>query len=63
MAGTSTAWVANRHAGSRGNAVNAVLAAASYNFRLLFLWISILRAWFSATIYTNLQPSEILEPA
>ena len=46
----------NHLAGSRGDAANAVLAAAGYNFRLLFLWISILCAWLSATIYRNLQP-------
>jgi transposase, IS5 family len=46
-----------------GDAANAVLAAAGYNFRLLFLWISILRARFSATILRNPQPSEILKPA
>ena len=51
----------NHLAGSRGDAANAVLAAAGYNFRLLFLWISILCAWLSATIYRNLQPSEILQ--
>src|SRR5258706_12655785 len=52
----------NHLAGSRGDAANAVLAAAGYNFRLLFLWISILCAWFRATIYRNLQPSEIPQP-
>jgi IS5 family transposase len=49
----------NHLAGSRGDAANAVLAAAGYNFRLLFLWISILCAWFRATIYRNRQLSEI----
>ena len=38
----------NHLAGIHGDAVNAVLAAAGYNFRLLLLWISILCAWFSA---------------
>ena len=52
----------NHLAGSRGDAANAVLAAAGYNFRLLFLWISILCAWVSATIYQNLQPSEVPQP-
>jgi hypothetical protein len=28
----------------------------------LFLWISILCAWFSETIYRNRQPSEIPQP-
>ena len=50
----------SRH--SAGDAINAVLAAVGYNFRLLFLWISILCAWFSATIYRILRPSEILQP-
>jgi IS5 family transposase len=49
----------NHLAGSCGDAVNAVLAAAGYNFRLLFLWINILCAWFGATICRNPQPSEI----
>jgi IS5 family transposase len=52
----------NHLAGSGGDAANAVLAAAGYNFRLLFLWISILCAWFSATIYRNRQLSEIPQP-
>jgi len=37
----------NHLAGSHGDAVNAILAAAGYNFRLLFIWIRILCAWFS----------------
>jgi len=52
----------NHLAGSGGDAANAVLAAAGYNFRLLFLWISILCAWFSATINRNRQLSEIPQP-
>jgi IS5 family transposase len=51
----------NHLAGSRGDAANAVLAAAGYNFRLLFLWISILCAWFSATIGTDPELSEALQ--
>jgi IS5 family transposase len=40
----------NHLAGSHGDAANAVLAAAGYNFRLLFLWISLLCAWFIAIL-------------
>jgi hypothetical protein len=46
----------NHLAGSRGDAANAVLAAAGYNFRLLFLWVSILCAWFSAAICIIRRP-------
>ena len=52
----------NHLAGNHGDVANAVLAAAGYNFRLLFLWISILYAWFSATICSNPQPSKTLQP-
>jgi IS5 family transposase len=53
----------NRLAGSHGDAANAVLAAAGYNFRLLLLWVAILCAWFSAaftdppTSHSNHQPA------
>lgn len=48
-------------AGSRGHAANAVLAAAGYNFRPLFHWISILCAWFSAMIYRNQEPFNAIQ--
>jgi hypothetical protein len=51
----------NHLAGSRGDVANAVLAAAGYNFRLLFLWISILCAWSSAMIYGNQEPSNAIQ--
>ena len=45
----------NHLAGSRGDAANAVLDAAGYN------WISILCTWFSAMIYRNQEPSNAIQ--
>ncbi|MBB5045978.1 hypothetical protein HNR60_000713 [Rhodopseudomonas rhenobacensis] len=34
-----------------------MLAAAGYNFRLLVLWLSLLRAWLAAIMRTKPPPS------
>jgi IS5 family transposase len=51
----------NHLAGSRGDANNAVLAAAGYNFRLLLLWLSILRACLNAIVRSIPQTSITLQ--
>jgi IS5 family transposase len=53
----------NHLAGTRGDAANAVLAAAGYNFRLLVLWLRFLRAWLKAMIHSNPLPSTISQAA
>ncbi len=35
----------NHLSGSAGDAINAVLAAVGYNFRLLLRWLALLWAW------------------
>ena len=48
--------------GSRGDAINAVLAAAGYNFRRLLAWLSnYLRAWPLLTILIEYHPLIIVE--
>jgi IS5 family transposase len=48
----------NHLAHSAGDAINAVLAAASYNFRLLLRWLALLWAWITALLIPaqNLSP-------
>jgi transposase, IS5 family len=53
----------NYLAGSKGDAINAVLAGAGYNFRRLIAWLRRLwRAWF-AIILANLTQAKIPIPA
>src|SRR4028119_1569340 len=40
----------NHLSGSAGDAINAVLAAVGYNFRLLLRWLALLCAWILAAI-------------
>src|SRR3954468_4454014 len=40
----------NHLVGSQGDAINAVLAAAGYNFRLLLRWPALLWAWITALL-------------
>jgi transposase, IS5 family len=40
----------NHLVGSQGDAINAVLAAAGYNFRLLLRWLALLWAWITALL-------------
>jgi transposase, IS5 family len=53
----------NHLAGSQGDAINAVLAAAGYNFRLLLRWLALLWAWITTLLdpapsrSTNPQPA------
>jgi transposase, IS5 family len=50
----------NRLAGSQGDAINAVLAATGYNFRLLLRWLALLWAWITALLET--APSRSTNP-
>ena len=47
----------NRLAGAAGEAVNAVLAAAGHNLRLLLAWLRLLCAWILAALRTHLRRS------
>ena len=53
----------NHLAGSQGDAINAVLAATGYNFRLLLRWLALLWAWITTLLdpapsrSTNPQPA------
>jgi IS5 family transposase len=49
----------NHLAHANGDAINAVLAAAGYNFRRILNWLKILLAW----IIHTLGASKTLEPA
>ena len=42
-------------AGSVGNAINAVLAAAGHNLRLLLAWLRLLCAWIPVVIRSRLR--------
>jgi len=53
----------NHLAGTRGDAANAVLAAAGYNFRLLILWLRFLCAWVSAAFFEHATPKSQPQPA
>jgi len=46
----------NYLAGATGDAINAVLAAAGYNFRRLLAWLAILFALLAHTLRASLQP-------
>lgn len=46
----------NHLAHEQGDAINPILAAAGYNFRLILKWIRILCAYFTLTINTNQTP-------
>ncbi len=43
--------------GSAGDAINAVLAAVGYNFRLLLKWLTLLCAWILAVLTAALNRS------
>ena len=47
----------NYLAGATGDAINAVLAAAGYNFRRLLAWLAILFALLAHTLRASLQPN------
>lgn len=46
----------NYLAGTQGDAINAVLAAASYNFRLLLTWLRLLFRLWLAMIFAAARP-------
>lgn len=53
----------NYLAHSTGDAINAVLAAAGYNFRLLLRWLALLCAQILRLIISLLRPETQLRPA
>ena len=50
----------NHLAGSQGDAINAVLAATGYNFRLLLRWLALL--WAGITTLLDPAPSRSTNP-
>jgi len=53
----------NHLAHSAGDAINAVLAAAGYNFRLLLRWLALLWAWITALLTLAHNHSSQPQPA
>ena len=53
----------NHLAHSAGDAINAVLAAAGYNFRLLLRWLALLWAWITALLTRAHNHSSQPQPA
>ena len=53
----------NHLARMQGDAINAVLAAAGYNFRLLLRWLALLWAWIRALLDTAPSRSTNPQPA
>ena len=52
----------NYLAGSKGDAINAILAAAGYNFRRLLVWLrNFLRLWIAAIITASIPPQSLAE--
>ncbi len=47
----------NYLAGRQGDAINAILAAAGYNFSLLLNWLRVLLCWIAVLILTSRKPS------
>jgi transposase, IS5 family len=45
----------NRLAGNVGDAINAILAAAGHNLRLLLAWLRLLCAWIAAALRSRLR--------
>jgi IS5 family transposase len=46
----------NYLAGTQGDAINAILAAAGYNFRLLLTWLRLLLCFFLAVLVRPIRP-------
>ena len=46
----------NYLAGTQGDAINAILAAAGYNFRLLLTWLRLLLCFFLAVLFRPVRP-------
>ena len=53
----------NHLIGSQGDAINAVLAAVGYNFRLLLKWLALLWALLTVRLKTAETRSSQLQPA
>lgn len=53
----------NHLAHSAGDAINAVLAAVGYNFRLLLTWLALLCAWILGRFAGTAHPSSKPQPA
>jgi IS5 family transposase len=53
----------NHLAHSTGDAINAVLAAVGYNFRLLLKWLALLWAWITALLAGAANRSSAPQPA
>ena len=53
----------NHLAGSQGDAINAVLAAVGYNFRLLLRWLACLCAVLRALLAPAPSPSPVHQTA
>ena len=49
----------NHLAGAAGDAINAVLAAAGHNLRLLLAWLRLLCAWLLAALRSHLRRSGV----
>jgi IS5 family transposase len=47
----------NYLAGTRGDTINAVLAAAGYNFRLLLTWLRLLLRLFLPLAFSSIRTS------
>jgi len=45
----------NHLAGATGDAINAILAAAGHNLRLLLAWLRLLCAWLLAARHAHLR--------
>jgi IS5 family transposase len=46
----------NYFAGTQGDAINAILAAAGYNFRLLLKWLRLLLRIILEVLFGELRP-------
>jgi len=53
----------NLLAGTHGDAANAVLAAAGFNFRLLFRWLASLCLWIDVELFDPTPSKSSLQPA
>ena len=46
----------NYLAGTQGDAINAILAAAGYNFRLLLTWLKLILRLFLLVLFGAIRP-------
>ena len=59
----STAWAATISLAPHGDAINAVLAAAGYNFRRLLAWLAAIWRAIIAVIFAGMKLPPIAQPA